>query len=396
MSMIKGFVAALSLLLVSLPAYGATGTVLTAGAGLGFDSNAHRAPNDTYTDFAQAGNPTIVPDTKTAIFAPLSFGAKYSAPVEGGKGGTEKVFSYTLDADVYFGSNTRDATQHIHRLKGGIENIYGDRYRNRGKFYVGPFFKYRNKTYVDRDTGLPAVSSGSGTDISARFTYKVYGLELDYSRNFHPYEVDMSGKTALFDYDDPGVVSQYDKTAYEVGAGLSYRLERGTKARIGVKYDVSTFKERSPHELDGSLNATGEKTKYKVLVIEAGIKKALSDTVLFYLDYTASNRTDDYVGYYDYNKGDITAKLVFDNKKDLRIKARVKSWKREYDNALAFDTPGQKKLDYKYLKVGIDSEYNVDEKLSLWVDFEHLKQDTTDLRYKYNRNQVMVGLEYII
>ena len=78
----------------------------------------------------------------------------------------------------------------------------------------------------------------------------------------------------------------------------------------------------------------------------------------------------------------------------IKTRLVLERWTRDYPNAYAFDvaTRGEKTYNGSNLKFKADWEKSANS--SLWAEVIVNIQNSTDLRYDYDRNQIMAGMSW--
>jgi hypothetical protein len=101
------------------------------------------------------------------------------------------------------------------------------------------------------------------------------------------------------------------------------------------------------------------------------------------------------VGYDNYTKDLLKLRLHYEINKNNKIKITLDYWKRDYPNAYAFDNDAiniQKKYDGTDLKVS--STTKLDENKAIVAEFKYVDENSTDLRYDYDRYKAFVSFQW--
>jgi hypothetical protein len=361
-------------------------------AGLGYDSNAYLAPSEPYIDFALDPDPTTLttPIVHSGVFIPAGIRARYDGRGDRASG---LIANYAFDADIYPDSETGNADEYNHRLSVGLEKLLNKKGFREDTLAVAPYLKIHDKTYYDRDTGVSKVSN-LGTDLSDRYSYRALGVnaELDHETAALPHK--LRANFAKLDYDEPKpTLTSYDHTYYLLGGDVDVRLARRAKMILSYDYYVRDYDERQPRDLSGSLTR-GATREYVYNTIGVSLRNSLSDHWVAYLDYALTDRRDDYVGYNDYTQDSYGLRVIYDNDQRVRVRARARWWQRDYDNAFAFDDPTQARMTYDAFELVLRGDYKLEGNYGLWAEYKSWDQDTTDLRYRYDRYQAMIGVRW--
>lgn len=365
---------------------GIQGLSVSVEAGLGYDSNVFLTPDNPYVDLAQPLTPTVVPDKHTGFFVPLGLDAEYLRPM--GKG-TRLLSDFSFDGRIYEPSvdngNIYDA-----------EFTLGPEFEltKKSALYAGIILGYHREIYYDRDDGLGKVSAVSATDISDRYTYSNAGVEVAYRHDLGKVKYDVFASLEKRDYEDPVVVSQYDHDYLKFGGSVDYDLAAATKVSAGYRYSVRDYDDRRARDLNGNILTANPKLEYTYHTVDLTLRQRVSKSLVAYVDYTRQERKDEFVGYNDYSQNRYKVRAIYTPLEDLRLRVAASYWDREYDRAFAFDDPAGGKKDYSGITFDAGAEYGYAKNVSLWADLNYDSQDTTDLRYEYDRTQLAAGVKY--
>ena len=384
-----------------------TGLQWDAQVGLGYDSNIYRAPGKPYIDYGKKCDPAEVanceiredgelhqfvePEKKSGLLIPAEINLEYVNSLN------EKnylVTSYKFDGEFYTESKYDNANNYAHKFRFGNEHVYKNVGSKINSIYAGGLFEHKKRLYLDRDTGEEQTSSGN-IDVSNRYTYDAIGVEADYKNRISKLQYDIEAMWSERDYEDPVAVSQYDHTYYRLGGDVKYQVAKPTKVTFGYKFYVYDYDERPARSADGRLLKSNPTRKYDYNVFDITLRHRFSKSWLAYFDYERKIRKDKYVGYDDYTKDLFKVRLHYDINKNNKIKVSYAYWERDYPNAYAFDNQAigiAKQYDGTDLKVS--STTKLDKNKSIIVDFKYVDENTTDLRYDYDRYKAFISFQW--
>ena len=362
---------------------------IEAALGIGYDSNVFRAPQDTYIDYAQSGNPDVDPESHAGFYLPAEVGISYQGNI--GKGFLS-ILNYDFDGRYYIDSDLQNANTYTHEINVGLEYVFDKKGKKKDSVYVGPYYRYHYELYNDRDTGEKKDSSG-GDDLSEGDSYTAQGIDLEYDRRTTRVQYGADAKYEERDYDDPGVFSQEDYKYYRAGGYVEFPLFDPLKLKLSYAYSRKKYDERSARDLNGSLFPGNDERDLFYNDIGVTLKSRLTKNVSAYLDYDYTRRVDDFEGYHDYAKHKYAARLVY-RYKDIRLRGKLAYWTRVYDDAFAFDEPDEDDLKYDGLQVRIGGEYAYSKTWAFIGQLRYDDENSTDDRYEYERYQTMVGIEW--
>lgn len=370
------------------PAQAATGEVTwTATAGLGYDSNPYMTPNAPYFDLAQTGNPLVVPNKQSGLFVPLGLGFDYMAA-----SGLE--FKYSFDGDLYLASALRNANTYDNDITLGWNMMLGDT-----DFYAGLLAGYHRKIYFDRDTGLPKVTTVSGTNVSNRYTHFDFGGEMKLKQKIGDTEYNLDSKLAKLSYKDPIVISPLDHLLFELGGSGRFPLGgKSTKLKLGYDFTLRNYDSRPAFNLLGVQSAANGTLVYHYHTLNAQLFRKFDKSFMAFLDYWHTWRLDRALGYNSYTKDRVKLRLRYHFDSDFLVRGSIDYSRKNYPNAFAYDNPVAGMKKYNTLDVSLKAEYeNVfSDNGSIWISGDYIKQNSSDLRYAYNQAQVQIGADWKI
>jgi len=87
-------------------------------------------------------------------------------------------------------------------------------------------------------------------------------------------------------------------------------ISGSSKVRLSYEYSASDFDDRLAHEKDGTFNASGRNVEYVYHDIGLRLENKISRNYTVYLDYNHVTRSDEYVGYYEYDMDKYGVKVI--------------------------------------------------------------------------------------
>ena len=367
-----------------------TGTTWSAETGLGYDSNAFNAPRSAYMDYAVGAtqNQVVVPQAKSGFFIP------YMAQVEMGMRqdqNTRMTGSATLSGRKYLGG-LGNADELNLDGKGGLTFDLS----NGGKFdkeaYAGLVLEKHRQAYVDHDSGAPKVTAG-GSNISNRYNYTTFGFEGELKEDREAYDYSIGAQYLQNNYDDPLAVSKLDHTYTAVDGKLDYKLKKGAKLKFSLGYSIRDYSVRPARDANGVSAAANPLLKYVYNDFGVSLRDRLSKEWVYYIDYDYSSRTDSFVHYNDYNSHRIGGRVIYELG-PLKGRASLHYWRRDYQNAFAFDIAGQPQKTYSGTDLRFQAEMAQPGNMAYWAELILDSQNSTDKRFAYSRNQLMGGVRW--
>ena len=369
--------------------------------GLGYDSNVFRSPDASYFDpFSKT---TINPIVQSGLFVPYGLKAEYNKTLRKHPGLRKLKFNrwiseFKLNGRKYLNSDFDNADEHRIAFNTGLEFLLKKAGRKKNTFYIGPLITQKKKTYFDRDMGLEKLTA-TGESLGNRFSYLAYGLETKLSIRTTLIQYAITAETRTYDY-EATAFDEFDHLYYRVGAKASYQIISPTKLTVGYDYFVRDYDKWVARDLNGSKKTTlnNPLREYTYHEFYIYLRNRLSPLWVVYLDYSYKIRNDEFLGYSDYTRNRYQVRAIYHDKRQRRLRASLAYWTRNHPNTFAFDMPtvnGQPspKTDYDVFKIKLSGEMPLYREWFFWGEIKSIQQDTTDPRYKYDRNQIIAGVK---
>lgn len=363
-------------------------TDIDVEVGQGFDSNIYRSPSDSYMDNSLTTPLMISPVVESGFYNPVTL-----------KG--EGDYVVTSESRIYLGYNF-DAVRYLND-KYDNANQYENTISVGGRYYLNPGsrFEYldvglemsnQKRLYLDRDSGTNKASS-AGVDVSDRYSYSSKGVILKFKQEKGRLDYSFGGKLIDRDYVDAIYISQMDHRFTELSAGLAYKLN--SKYSIYSDYSRQNYQydERPSRDVQGTLSAANPALEYQIQSLDLGIKHRMNKKIKIATEYTYSTRDDLYVGYHDYVKHRVKVKFRYAYNKKIDFRGSAMIWNRDYPNAYAFDEPGQKQKTYDGTQLALSGSTELGQFTNLSLEMKYVDENSTDLRYDYERYQIVSTIQ---
>ncbi len=353
--------------------------------GLGYDSNVYQAPSAPYIDYSVLPlGSNVTPKLVSGFFVPLEM--KMTA--ENKNMNNRWIGSASLKGNFYANADIRNANEYDLDLSGGKKHILERKGAVEDTIFYGIFTGKHEQIYTDRDTGLDKKPG-----IADRYSYTSIGVEAEYKHRTGSVDYGVKGKFTQNDFADPVVVSQLDNTHFKVGADVEFEVSSASKLKLAYSHAVQDYSDRHARAASGALSNANPLLIYTYNGVDASLRNRLSADWVLYLDYDHTRRTDDYVAYNDYTQNKYGARILYGTGA-IKTRLVLERWTRDYPNAYAFDvaTRGEKTYNGSNLKFKADWEKSANS--SLWAEVIVNIQNSTDLRYDYDRNQIMAGMSW--
>lgn len=378
----------LVLLWAAAPAHAAANgsgdLVMSATVGLGYDNNAYLTPKASYIDLAQPGNPLVVPKVQSGLFVPLGFDVQ-SLGVSG------MEFNYSFDGELYVNSALSNASTYNHKATFGWNSVLD----NGAKFYWGVLGGYHRQIYFDRDTGLAKLSRTSGTNISNRYNHFDFGVEAKLQHEMDDVDYRLNTQLVMKNYSDPVVVAPLDHLLFELGGSARFPLGGDTtKLKVGYDFHIEKYTNRSAIDANGVQSKANGLLTYYYHKGTVQLFHKFSRSFMTFLDYEGTYRSDNFVSYNNYFRNKVKLRLLSRVSRQFSLRTKLSYSNTYYPNAFAFNTPAGGRKTYKKFYADLKGEFELDNGSKFWLKGNYTKQDSSDLRYVYNRAQVMIGTDW--
>jgi hypothetical protein len=369
----------------------------SASAGLGYDSNIYRAPSDPYLDYGPTPTPDptdpVIPEIFSDVFVPLKYKVRYEDIINNSNA---LIAQYRFSGKFYADSDFSNANTMKHTIKLGNEHVLNKRKRLRDSVYAGFIYDNKKSQYLDRDGGDDQETSG-GSNVSDRYVYNAVGIETRYDHRTSPVKYSFEFKLLNRDYEKVAI-SELDHKYILISGDIKFRLSRFSKLKFKYKHYEYDYDERPSRSSDGRLPPNNPPREYVYDEFLVSYILRASKNLKTYFTYSYTTRSDEYVGYNDYERNKIKLKALYEYSKKVNINAALTYWERDYPNAFAFDrfVLGENEEDKNYdgMKLELDVDYSLDKHQTFWIDFEWRDENSTDLRYEYDRSIIMTGVKW--
>lgn len=360
---------------------------LRASLGYGNDSNVFRSPGQPYIDYSDPAAPVITPVVQSGAFIPVTLSAKYlinTLPFEGFFG------AYMFNGKHYLDEALENGNEQLHQLSFGNEYVRREESRERR---VDSAFRVakRQKVYYDPDDGGSRVVDGEDAD--DRMNYLRYGPTFLAQQSGEKFSMGVGVRGELWDYEETGL-PQYDHEYFRGRLYGQYKFTRSSLLRLTGEYYTRRFSGRASRDLDGQQRIGNPNIRYDYVALALRIRQRITDSMWLGLDARRTQRTDQYVGYFDYTRH--SAGLEFHWAPGYRFDFEASGVYQLYDypNAFAFHNPAQGERTQESLLARAIASYRVKPRLSIFLEARHRETVSTDLRIQYDRMQYAIGVRW--
>jgi tetratricopeptide (TPR) repeat protein len=382
---------------IAEPAPRIGGLELSAAARIGQDDNVYRTPSEAYVDLSAAARPVVVPVVSAANFMPAELHAAYVLGNEAGD--TEFLFRYDMNG-AFYDAEFANATEVDQSLSMGADIVLGERDRRRRAVDTAFFVGSHRETNFDPDDGVArdvAIDVGGEPvieDVSDRFSYKASGVQGHFTHTLGRVTWALDLRFERDEYERTENVANYDQDYFYTGVEIDFDVNAVMLLRFGLRQYRTAYDERPARDLTGALLDTNPAQEYTHSGVRLGITRQLGRAAKLEADYLRLDRTDDFVGYYDYTQDVLRVRLSFrpTPRFDIALAARARSY--DYPRAYAFHVAAGGARELEEIGVTLEGEYRLTPRLALKAELDSLDVTSTDARAAYVRTQAMLGVEW--
>jgi hypothetical protein len=372
---------------------------LAASARLATNDNVYRAPSEPYVDLSDPTQPLVTPVVHSASFVPAELHALYV--LENEPGDTKFEFRYDLDG-AFYDAELSNATEVEQSLSMGADIVLGesDRQRRRRAVDTAFFVATHRETNFDPDDGLARdivrqVNGQNVTgDLSDRFAYRAAGVHGEFAHTLGRVTWRLNLRFERDEYERTEAVANFDHDFFYTGVAIDYDFSAVMALRFGVRQYRTVYDERPARDLAGAQLDTNPAQEYAYDGVQLGLARRLSRAVELEADLLRVERTDEFVGYYDYTQD--VLRLGFQlhptPRFDIALAALARSY--DYPNAFAYHVAAGGARELEEAGLTLEAEYRVTPRLALKAELDSLDVTSTDARAAHRRNQAMLGVEW--
>lgn len=390
-----------SVCMVSLPVLGQD-INWSIETGLGYESNVFHAPDHAYVDTAlpstRPAGIAITPIEKDGMFVPIDVEVDMENKITDT---SSFITAFGLDTQFMLDSDLSDASQTNVDLDLGFDYLLtktmkSKKIKKAGNAYIGAFVSTHNQVYVDRDSGLPKTTTG-GTSLTEKYSYQSVGLKAKYDRSVGKMWYMAGFVHENLNYEAPASGAEYDHTLNKIEFGIGRELTKSTDLKFDYSHAIRDYSKRySRDAATGTYSSTlNDLLNYTYDDFGLTLAHKVSDDLKLYLAMGNTTRTDAFEAYNDYSKTDFSVRARYKYSDKTKIRAKIKSSSTTYDNAYNFDdvTRGSKENSGFDLDLKVSHEWTKNK--VYYVELNHTDRKSTDDRYDYTDEVVMIGAEWV-
>lgn len=359
---------------------------LRARVGIGSDDNVFRSPDQPYIDFDDPTLPLVVPVVQSGLFMPVSLSARYkinSLEYEG------FYVEYRMAGRYYQDKELEAGDEYQHQASFGNEYRRRDGERERR---VSSAFKValHDETYYDPDNGGDRTIGG--VSIGDRMNYMRYGPELSFLQKNKNLSLGFQIRAQLWDYEETTVTSEYDHEYFLLRLHGQYKFTPSSLLRVTLEGFSRRFSDRRSYDLDGQQRLGNPDIRYDYYSLELTARQRILDSLWFGFDVKRRTRTDQYVGYNDYDRDSYSVEIHWTPVDNFELEANGVYNLYDFPNAFAFNNPIVGRKTQETAEINLIGTFQMTRHLSLFGTARYRETISNDTRIQYERNQFTLGV----
>jgi hypothetical protein len=295
-----------------------------------------------------------------------------------------------LNGQYFLDKELENANEYLHQLSFG--NEYLRREDNRERRVDSAFrVALRQKVYYDPDDG--GSRDVDGEDADDRMNYLRYGPTFLAQESGERFAIGAGIRGELWDYEETAL-PQYDHEYFRARLYGQYKFTKSSLLRLTGEYYTRRYSGRVSRDLDGQQRIGNPNIRYDYVALALRVRQRIMDSMWIGIDASRTQRTDRYVGYFDYTRD--SAGLEFHWSPGYRFDLEASGVYSRYDfpNAFAFHNPAQGERTQESLLARALVSYRVKPRLSIFVEARHKETVSTDIRIQYDRTQYILGVRW--
>ena len=340
----------------------------------------------------------MTPVVQSGTYMPAELHAAYVMNNEAGD--TDFLFAYDM-AGAFYGEEVANATEVNQRFSMGADIVLGERERRRREVSTAFFVRSHSETNFDPDDGLAreiTVEDIDGEDItedvSERFSYDAAGVQGTFDHRLGRWRWGFDMNFERREYEPTLLVANYDHDYLFTAVDIDYDFSSVMTLRGGVRFYQRLYDTRPARDLTGALLTTNPAQEYGYTGVQLGMSRQMGRVVAIDVDYLRLDRTDEYLGYYDYTQDVLRLRATF--RPNARFDWYVAVVGRTYDylNAFAFNVEAGGVRELDEVAAELHGNFHLKHGLTLSASLDTFDATSTDARAAYMRTRASFGVEW--
>ena len=196
-------------------------------------------------------------------------------------------------------------------------------------------------------------------------------------------------------WDTPQTGAEYDHVFNKLEIGLKRDFTKATDIKVAYSYYVRDYSNRYSRDVvTGTYSSANDLLKYTYNTFELRLGHRFTKRLKTYFDIKNTTRTDEFEGYNDYSRLDISIRARYKYSDKTKIRAKIKSSEIDYENAYNFEDQIRGDKETSGMDITVKVEHEWAKHKTYYVELDYTDRESTDDRYDYTNNVVMLGAKW--
>lgn len=374
--------------------------------GVGYETNIYHAPDHDYIDTAlpstRPGGIAVSPTEISSMFIPVDVSAGIKNKIYDNAGFIAEI---DFDTDLILSSEAEDAARTNVNLDVGVDYELIDWKfskkkkdhirKKRGNAYIGAFISTHDQIYVDRDTGVPKTTFTGNVDISDKYSFQSIGVKGDYERKVGKIRYLIGFTFEDLNYEKPLSGAEYDHEYQKLELGLRRKFYKSSDMKLIYAYSHRDYSDRHARDLaTGTYSSANELLEYTYNTVKLSVGHKFKNGLKTNLDIKSVAREDGFEAYNDYSKLEYAIRVRYKYSDKTKIRAKLKKFDIDYDNAYNFEDVSRGEKESSGTDLSFKVVHNMNKNKSYYIELDLVDRKSTDDRYDYTNNMVLIGAKW--
>ena len=366
-------------------------------SGLGYEDNVFHAPDHDYIDTSLPSTRLIIPPgvavtpvEKDGLFIPLDLQVDLTNKIDSG---SNFITEIGLDTKFMLDSSLSDASATNVNLDFGVEYLRAKKLKSKQvkmvrDAYIGAFISTHDQVYIDHDTG----QAKNAVD---KYNYQSIGLQGEYEHKAGKMNYMAGFVIENLNYAATGTATEYDHTLNKLILAVDRKLAEATHLKFEYRHSVRDYSKRYARNVaTGTYSAANGLLNYTFDAFKLSLSHKLSDNFIIFFYAANTTRSDAFEAYNDYSKTNFSLRTRYKYSDKINFRAKIKTSSTDYDHAYNFEDNTRGSKENSGFDLDLKVEHKWHKNKLYYVELNHTDRASTDDRYDYTDNELMVGAKW--
>jgi hypothetical protein len=175
---------------------------------------------------------------------------------------------------------------------------------------------------------------------------------------------------------------------------VQYKFTESSLLRIELQGISRTFGDRPSYDLDGRQRLGNPDVEYQYISAALIARQRLTRRSWFGVEVERTERSDGYVGYYDYTRDSFAAEARWVPSARFRLSASARYSIYDYPNAFAFNDDALSRRTLETLRGEIEASWKLTDHFSLIGEIQSRESSSNDARIQYDQTEFSLGVRW--